>query len=236
MKKIFAISTILAIVILVVLSGCLRKVPLPFLPDSAQENAADTEPDAIAEPESPAEESVEDAPPAPDAAAAELLESISSLDRAEIDGLIAQYLGAQTLPDEYFALLKPISERLTYKVGTYEIDGDKAAVQVAVSAVDAQSAINSVLSRAVMHLAALQFTGKDVSNPEKLLAEYAAENIKWDEIPSIKTDATLYLVMDANGEWQVDAANPDNLAFANAVSGGAIDAANNLKSYIDRYK
>lgn len=234
MRKVFAIFIILAAVLLVMFSGCLRKIPLPFLPEASQKEPADSEPTEPSEPESTEPEP--DKAETPDGAAELLLESINNLSREQVDELIGQYFGGQTLPDEYFALLMPISERLSYEIGEYEIDGDKATVSVSVTAVDAQSAINSVMPRAVAHLAAMQLTGKDVSNPEKILAEYAADNIKWDEIPTIEKNSTLYLVKGADGEWKVDAANPENLDFANAISGGAIDVANNLKAFTDRYK
>lgn len=236
MKKIFAIFIILAVVLIVMLSGCLRKIHLPFLPEASQEEPAESEPLPPPEPESPEPESEPEKAETPDGAAEILLENINNLSREQVDELIGQYFGGQALPDEYFALLMPISERLTYEIGEYKIDGDKASVNVSVTAVDAQSAINSVMPRAVAHLAAMQLTGKDISNPEKILAEYAANNIKWDEIPTIEKESTLYLAKGADGEWKVDAANPGNLDFANSISGGAIDVANNLKAFTDRYK
>lgn len=230
MKKMLVVS----LVLLVVLVGCLRKSPQNPTPKQPQ---AEPQPEASAtEPASPDPAPPQNKAETPDGAAELLLESISSLNQDKIDELIGQYFGGQTIPSEYISLLEPIAGHVTYKIGESRIDGDKAEVDIAVTSLDAQSAINSVMPGAVAHLAAMQLTGKDVSNPEKILTEYAAKNIKWDKTPTIKTDCTLYLVKGADGEWKADASNPDNLGFANAISGGAVEVANSLKAFADKYK
>lgn len=225
MKKIFAVS----LVLLIVLAGCFRKTPQSAAPDSDS-----SEPAAVpsaSEPEPPKSKAS-----TPEGAVEELFESIKNMDYDQINELVGQYFENQTLPEEYFLLLKPITERVSYKIGESRIDGDNAMVDISVTAVDAQKAVNSVMPGAVAHLAAMQLTGKDISNPEKIIAEYAADNIKWDSLPTIKTDTTLYLVMGADGDWKVDVSNPDNIDFVNAVSGGAIEVAKDLKSFAERYK
>ncbi len=140
----------------------------------------------------------------------------------------------QEVPDAYLSLLKPITERVKFDVGKVTEENGKAKVEMTVTSVDAESALNSIVPGALAHLAALQLTGKDVSEPEKLLAQYAADNIAWDDAPTKKTETALHLIQDANGEWQIDVANPENVAFANAVTGGAITVAENLRSFLQR--
>lgn len=230
MKKIFAISLIL----LIVSAGCFRKSQPPVTTELAQPKSSSPPSAESSAPE--VSEPAANRAATPDGAAEELFENISQLNQEQINELVGQYFDGQTLPDEYFCLLKPISEHISYRMGESRVDGDKAMVDISVTAVDAQKAINSVMPGAVAHLAAMQLTGKDISNPEKILAEYAASNIQWDSLPTIRTDTTLHLVMGADSEWKVDASNPDNIDFANAISGGAVDVAKNLKAFADRYK
>ncbi len=240
MKKIFALS----FVVLVILAGCVRKAPSgqsapsssspqATPPKSSSSQPAKAEGSSIA-PKSSSTSSSE--AQTPDKAAEELFENVSKLDREQINEIVGQYFVTQQMPEEYFSLLEPITKRVDYKINSSKVNGEKAQVDVSITAVDAQSAINSVMPGAIAHLAAMQLTGKDITNPEKILADYAAKNIDWDKIPTIKTDATLYLVMGADNEWKVDASTPDNLSFANAISGGAIDVAKNVKAFAERYK
>lgn len=237
MKKFIIVSLILLLIIAVFV-GCLRKKPQSAASETPQPESQAQPETSITEPVEPSEPpaSAPDESETPEETAKVLLDSLSNLDKGKVDELIGQYFGGQSIPEEYLDLLGPISERVTYKIGDTRIDGDKAEVDIAVTSVDAQSAINSIMPAAVTHLAVMQLTGKDVSNPEKILAEYASENIKWDSIQNIKTDCTLYLVTGADGEWKVDATNPENIGFANAISGGAVEVAKNLKSFADKYK
>lgn len=227
MKKTIAIS----LAMLISFAGC------SMLQFPKQESNVKSE--VVQPPQEPQPDS-ESPPPAvpdtPDRAADKLLSNINELDDAQIDQLAQEYFSMQQFPEEYYDLIKPIAKRVTYKIGSAKIDGDKAAVDVSISAIDAQSAFNSVVPGAIAHLAALQITGKDISSPEKILAEYAAKNIKWDELPTIKTDSTLYLVIGADGEWKVDTNNPDNLEFVNAISGGAVNLAQSLTTFAERFK
>lgn len=228
MKKIFAIS----FAMIILFAGCSLKIPKPD--SSADGSDGETAP---APPPAPSDSS-SSAPDAstPDGAAEILLEKVSDLDNETIRALASQYFSVEQLPEAFYSLLEPMSKRVTYKIGNFKIDGDSAVVDVSITSVDAQKALHSIMPGAVAHLAALQISGKDISEPEKILSEYAAKNIKWDELPTIKTDSTLYMVKGADGEWKVDASNPDNLGFANAISGGAIDVVQNLKSFAERFQ
>lgn len=234
MKKILAIS----FVMLMIFAGCSvlknpaddsdtnSKSPDKKTPSSSKESS---------KPESSAASKTAENK-APDKVAEELLDNMSSLDEAKIRELADTYFTGQSIPDAYYGVLKPISERMTYKIGDYKINGDKAEVNVTITSVDAQSAISSILPGAGAHLVAMQISGKDISNPEQILAEYAAKNITWDSLPTVTTKATLYLIKGDDGEWQIDSGNPDNYGFANAISGGGIEAAENLKGLVERFK
>lgn len=228
MKKIFA--SLLAFAILLMLPAC-SKLPASQQPSATESSST---PPPKSEASSAPGRSQAESSSTPDAAAEELMQKISDLNADRINELAGEYFSSQQIPEEYYSLLKPMSERVSYKIGNYKVEGDKAMVDVSVTAVDAQSAINSVMAGAATHLIILQMTGKDVSNPEKIIAEYAAANIEWDSLPTIKTDATLYLITGADGEWKVDATNPDNIGFLNAISGGGVDVANNFQSFVDR--
>lgn len=229
MKKIFAASLTLAT--LLAFTACMKIFSPPDKPAPSESSSVpQSEASSSSAPELPPEPSSS----TPESAAEKIMQQISGIDTSEIKALADEYFAGREIPEEYYSLLEPISERVSYEIGECTIDGDKAAVKVSVTAVDAQSAINSVMPGAATHLIIMQMTGKDVSNPEKILAEYAADNIKWDELPTIKTDTTLYLVKGADDEWKVDASNPDNLDFLNAVSGGGVEVAKSFQSLVER--
>ncbi len=223
---------------LIIFTGCsirISREPSSSAPEQAPAPAAPPSSSA-APPSSSKPEPSSSAPSAatPEGAAEELINKISNLDDSTVKDLAGQYLSMQEVPDAYLSLLKPITERVEFDVGKVtEADG-KAGVGMTVTSIDAESALNSIIPGALAHMAALQLTGKDVSEPEKILAQYAADNIAWDAAPTIKTETVLYLIQDENGEWKVDAANPENVAFANAVTGGAISVAENLRAFLQR--
>jgi hypothetical protein len=159
-----------------------------------------------------------------------------AIDDDSVKDLAAKYLSSQPVPDAYLDLITPITSRVTYDIGKAAIDGDDAHVAIAVTSVDAESAIKGVLPGALAHFAALQLTGRDVSDPEKILAKYAAENIDWDKLPTVKTDTTLHLMRGENGEWQVNAQNPENMAFIDAVTGGAMGVAGELQGLAQNFQ
>lgn len=233
MKKFCALS----FVMLLLFAGCSVKWPWSGSGEKpSSEEAPQQKSDESSKTESPASSKAPEENQAPNEAAEEIMESISALDETTIRELADTYFAGQSVPDSYYRLLAPISQRMTYKIGSFETDGDNAVVEMSVTSVDAQSAVNSILPGAVAHLAAMQITGKDISNPEQLLVEYAAKNINWDSLPAVTTDTKLYLVKDDNGEWEVDVNNPENLGFANAISGGGIETAQNLKGVVERFK
>lgn len=221
MKKTFA--AFLTMVTLFAFPSCSR-MSAPPEPSSAP--APQSEAPSSSQPESSSS--------TPEEAAEKIMRQISKLDAEQVKELTDEYFAGQEIPEEYYSLLKPMSERVSYKIGNYSVDGDTAMVDVSVTAVDAQSAVNSVMPGAAAHIIVMQMTGKDVSHPEQILADYAAANIEWDTLPTIRTDATLYLIMGADGEWKVDASNPDNLGFLNAISGGGVEVAKNLQSFVER--
>lgn len=230
MKKFFTLS----LAVLLLFAGC-SFFKWPTDRSGSKSSAEESTPKESSKPES----QVSDKAPeeqTPEEVAGELMESISTLDEDTIRALADVYFAGQSVPDTYYSILKPISERVTYEIGNCTIDGDKATVDMTITSVDAQGAINSILPGAVTHLAAMQITGKDMSNPEQILVEYAAKNINWDNLSTVTTDATLHLVKGSDGEWAVDANNPDNLGFANAISGGGIEVAQSLKDLVERFK
>lgn len=224
MKIIFPIS----LAMIVLFAGCSFKFPKTDSFGDTSENPPQSSrpPEASSAPDAAT----------PDGAAEILLEKVSNLDDNAIESFASDYFFVEQLPDACYTVLKPLSKRVAYKVGNCKIDGDNAMVDVSITSVDAKKAFNSIMPGAVAHLAALQISGKNISNPEEILAEYAAQNIEWDKLPTIRTDSTLYLVKGADGEWKADASNPDNMGFANAISGGAIDLAQDLKSFAERFQ
>jgi hypothetical protein len=229
MKKAIAFS----LAALILFAGCSR-IFSRFAPSQASPPS-----EAAPAPAKPPESSKPESEPdktTPQGAAEELLEEIVEIDEASVKDLAAKYLSSQPVPDAYLELLTPITSRVTYDVGKAVIEGNEARVAITVTSVDAESAIKGVIPGALAHFAALQLTGRDVSEPEKILAKYAAENIDWDNLPTVKTETTLYLKLDENGEWQVNTQNPENMAFINAVTGGALNVATELQGLVQNFQ
>lgn len=214
MKKIFA--ALLAVLMILSVSACSKK---------AEQESFEPEESV------PAEETLPPDPTTPDGAAEILLDNISSLKGEDIDAAIQEVFPSAQLPQAATELLKPITERMTYTVGNSKVDGDTAMVDVSITAVDAKSALNSVLAGAAAYTA-LQRAGGNTENPEDLFARYIAEHVDWDKAATIKTDATVHLVKGGDGEWKLDTGNPDNLQLANALSGGAVDLLTDISSMI----
>jgi hypothetical protein len=229
MKKAIAFS----LAVLVLFAGCSRLFSREAPSEAPPQSSA---PPASSKPPEPPEPEKEPDKTTPQGAAEELLDKIVEIDEESVKELAAQYLSSQPVPDAYLELLTPITSRVTYDIGKAVIDGDEARVAVTVTSVDAESAIKGVIPGALAHFAALKLTGRDVSEPEKILAKYAADNIDWDNLPTVKTETTLHLVLDENGEWQVDAHNPDNMAFIDAVTGGAVSVAGELQSLAQNFQ
>jgi hypothetical protein len=229
MKKAIAFS----LVTLILFAGCSklfsRDTPSQAPPPS-ESAPAPVKPPEPSKPESKPDKTT------PQGAAEELLQEIVEIDEDSVKDLAAKYLSSQPVPDAYLELLTPITSRVTYDVGRAVIEGDEARVAITVTSVDAESAIKGVIPGALAHFAALQLTGRDVSEPEKILAKYAADNIDWDKLPTVKTETTLYLMLDENNEWQVNAQNPENMAFIDAVTGGAINVASELQALAQNFQ
>jgi len=222
MKKVLA----LLLVVLIFAGGCSRKPG-----DSAPAQ------DSTRQSETPSqqERKVHDTK-TPEGATASVLDEVIHLDREETEALIRQHLSIKEVPESYYGILSQVCKRIKYKTGASKIDGNKAEVEVAVTVIDAKKAVYGCMPGALAHLAALQIAGKDISEPEVVLANYAASNIDWDKMQTIKKDATLYLIKNRNGEWTPDQNHPGNVTFVNAVSGGAVDLAQSLKSFAERFQ
>ena len=222
MKKVLALS----LVVLIFVGGCSRK---------SADGAPAQDPPPQPDPPSQQERRVHDQK-TPEGAAANLLDEVIHLDRQETETLIRQHMSINEVPESYYSILSQVSRRVKYKIGASRIDESKAEVDVTITVVDAKKAVYGCMPGALAHLAALQIAGKDISEPEVILANYAATNIDWDKMQTVKNDTTLYLVKSRNGEWAPDQSHPGNIDFVNAVSGGAVDLAESLKSFAERFQ
>ena len=222
MKKVLALFFIL----LILAAGCSRKPG-----DSAPAQDPTRQPDAP-----PLQERKAHDTKTPDGAAAFILDEIIHLGREETESMIRQHLSIEEVPESYYGILSQVCRRIKYKTGAWKINGNNAEVEVNVTVIDARKAVYGCMPGALAHLAALQIAGKDVSEPEVVLANYAASNIEWDKMQTVKKDTALYLVRSRNGEWTPDTNHPGNIAFVNAVSGGAVDLADSLKSIAERFQ
>ncbi|MCL2034639.1 MAG: hypothetical protein FWG94_07905 [Oscillospiraceae bacterium] len=222
MKKLLA----LFFVLLIFLAGCSRKPG-----DSVPSQDPTRRPDAP-----PLQERKAHDTKTPDGAAAFVLDEVIHLDREETEAMIRQHLSIEEVPESYYGILSQVCRRIKYKTGASKIDGNSAEIEVNVTVVDAKKAVYGCMPGALAHLAALQIAGKDVNEPEVVLANYAASNIDWDKMQTIKKDTVLYLVKSRNGEWTPDTNHHGNIEFVNAVSGGAVDLAESLKSIAERFQ
>lgn len=221
MKKIFAL--LLAGIMLAAFSACFKKE----LPPEPETSVSQPEPEA-SEPGPPPD------PKTPDGAVSILLDDIRDWDDSVIEKALTDAFPSSEFPQAFADVFKPIAERLEYEVGNSKVEGDNAVVDLSVTAADAKSAVNGALAGGAAYVA-IKRAGGDERSPEELFAEYMTNNINWDDTPTIKTDTTVYLVKGADDEWKVDADNPENMPFLNALSGGAVDLVDDLKSLAGQF-
>ena len=200
------------------------------------------EPESKSESES-ARESESEPPAAPEddgaeaakKAVADLLDSLKNWDEDAIDRLMADLVPDGSLPPTYKKVVRPIFESIDYTIGNAKVDGDTAVVDVAVTTVDARSALNKVLSGAVTYVAARQLMGAS-GTPEEHLIDYLADKIDWRNLSTIRTNTSVYLIRGGDGGWKVDASDADNLDFLNAITGGAVEVIKSLQDLAAQFQ
>jgi len=136
--------------------------------------------------------------------------------------------GVEVFSEHYRDALAPFAERMEFNVNVERVTGNTAVVDVAVYAVDFEQALGDLTENAANYLVHREL---DSSTPDwpLFLAEYVSRLENIEELMRIQRTAPAYLVQTENGNWVLDAEDPENAAFYNAVSGGLLDLLDKLE-------
>ena len=122
----------------------------------------------------------------------------------------------------YRGALGPLITRIEFNTRVERISGTTAIVDVSVYAVDLRTALGDLTEHAANYLLHRELEDSPHDWPA-FLAEHVARLEDTNSLIRVMRSAPAHLVMDQGGNWLLDADNPDNRDFYNAVSGGLLD-------------
>ncbi|MDR2909577.1 MAG: hypothetical protein LBU86_06820 [Oscillospiraceae bacterium] len=146
-------------------------------------------------------------------------------------GLIAQWMSEVpegAVSDAYHGILVPTLARIEFEAGPAKITGDTAMVDVSVTAVDIGGALGDLSVDAAGYLLTCSM---DNTEPDwgAFLAGYM-DIMDVEGLLRVNRRSTAHLIKDAGGKWRLDAGNPENLDFYNAVTGGLPEVIETLQN------
>lgn len=187
------------------------------------------------EPEPSSQEELLPDPSTPAGAIAELLESAKQWDTDTVNRYLPEGIDTETsIPEELRGLLQQSLERLEYKVGEANVDGNRARVETEITSVNAESAVTDAAAAVVGYVAKQKLTGKNVDDYTEI-TRIAIDAIDASKLPLVTSSATAYLIQDQDGTWKLDLEDEKNLPFLNAVSGGSIEMTAKIKNIAAEY-
>lgn len=187
------------------------------------------------EPEPSSQEELLPDPSTPAGAIAELLESAKQWDTDTVNRYLPEGMDTETsIPEELRGLLQQSLERLEYKVGEANVDGNRARVETEITSVNAESAVTDAAAAVVGYVAKQKLTGKNVDDYTEI-TRIAIDAIDASKLPLVTSSATAYLIQDQDGTWKLDLEDEKNLPFLNAVSGGSIEMTAKIKDIAAEY-
>ena len=157
----------------------------------------------------------------PALAAAAFLEEIKGW-----DGAFARSVGDALFPvsggDALLEMAaRPILAKLDYRMGNSKIEDNYASVDLSITAADVKDAVRDLVVEAAGLSAIRHFTGLPI-DVEKYVADKLTGIFAEDNLLTISTDCTMYLIMGGDGQWKLDLSDPKNLGLLNAAAGGII--------------
>lgn len=106
--------------------------------------------------------------------------------------------------EQVMTYLKECASKMTYKIGESKVDGERAAVPVSFTYVDAGPVITSALGEYITQAFALAFSGADDAQMEELFSNIFMEKAESMETGTASADVTFNCVK-VNGDWKIAA-------------------------------
>jgi predicted small lipoprotein YifL/flagellar basal body rod protein FlgB len=173
-------------------------------------------------------------PATPEGAMTGLLKSAKEWDAEAINEFLPEgSVVAGYVPAGFEGTVSSLLSRTEYEVYDAEIDGDTAAVELELTAVDAEKALQDAAAGLIAEITISQFKGQAVDY-SALIGE-TVKGIDIDSLPTVTKTATAHMVLGEDGEWKLDANNEANLPLLNAATGGAVDMAKELTEMAETY-
>lgn len=195
-----------------------------------QATAPQTEPPTQAETLPP-----EPDPATPAGAVAELFEAAKSWDVAVIESHLPEGVTVtQRIPEAYQSTLRQVLDRVEYTVGDVVETGDTATVELEITSVDAESALNDAVGAAAAYVAKKKLTGGAIESSSEVV-DVILEAVDVAALPAKTSSAAAHLIRGGDGEWKLNLSDESNLPLLNAVSGGMVKLAERLRSLAESY-
>ncbi|MDR2932350.1 MAG: hypothetical protein LBV27_04510 [Oscillospiraceae bacterium] len=121
--------------------------------------------------------------------------------------------------------------KLQYTISNTKITENRAAVDIAVTAADIKSIAGEIMSQAIGYAALQKILGLPVSVEDFVLTRVTAA-LDDENLTTIKTNATVHLILGGDGAWKLDMSNVANLGFLEALTGGMVDFEEPVKAMI----
>ncbi|MCL2057137.1 MAG: hypothetical protein FWH02_07990 [Oscillospiraceae bacterium] len=161
-------------------------------------------------------------PPNPAAAAAAFLDGIKAWDGAFANSLSETLFTDGSGADAILAVaMVPILDKLDYRVGNAKTEGLTAEVDLTITAADVKDAVRDLVVEAAGLMALRHFTGLPI-DVEKYALNRLADILREDNLLTVSTNCTMYLIMGGDGEWKIDLSDARNLTVLNAAGGGIL--------------
>lgn len=171
----------------------------------------------------------------PDGAMSELLQSARDWDVETVEGYLPNGITvSQYVPAAYEASMKKVLARMEYTAGEPVITGDTATVEMQITSVDMSSAMGDATGAAIAYVAKQKLAGQPV-NDYSAIAQAVIDAIDIDKLPTKSFSATAHMIQGGDGDWKLDLSDGANMPLLNAVSGGSVELAKQLKDMAADY-
>lgn len=159
-------------------------------------------------------------PQAPIEAVEEMMESVKNLD-------VPAFISLETAAGDMVSrtletVLTPVLPKLEYSFGNSKVTGNRAVVDMTVTAADIGSTVETVLKQAAGLLIISRIFGVSIDIGEFVL-EQMEKTLGNESLTMVTTNTTVYLILGGDGKWKLDLSEEGNFGFLKALSGGAAD-------------
>ncbi|MDL2233162.1 hypothetical protein LJC63_06230 [Ruminococcaceae bacterium OttesenSCG-928-L11] len=157
----------------------------------------------------------------PEAAVTAFMDSVREWDAAAASAFLGDAVPGNYADILCNLVLAPTLEKLDYTLGNSRITGRSAVVDISVTAADLKGCAGDLLAEAAGCAALAKLTGLPI-DVEQYVTGRMETYMHPDNLTTIRTDTSVYLLLGGDGAWSIDVTDLRNLRFLEALTGGMV--------------